>query len=149
VVAVKNISNQNPWTDVQECATGSGSMYKQENDKAYIVTTNHVIEDAQEIAIEPSNEEDCESKLLVSDSLTNLAVLEIDDEHIEAVAEFSDSDELEVGETVVAIGNPLGSEFAGSVTKGIISGLNRSVEVDTTGDKQADWVTEVLQTDAA
>src|SRR5699024_8042523 len=44
---------------------------------------------------------------------------------------------------------PLGSEFAGSVTKGIISGLNRSVEVDTTGDKQADWVTEVLQTDAA
>src|SRR5699024_12729754 len=65
------------------------------------------------------------------------------------VAEFSDSDELEVGETVVAIGNPLGSEFAGSVTKGIISGLNRSVEVDTTGDKQADWVTEVLQTDAA
>src|SRR5690625_7375677 len=46
-------------------------------------------------------------------------------------------------------GKPLGSEFAGSVTKGIISGLNRSVEVDTTGDKQADWVTEVLQTDAA
>src|SRR5699024_12692486 len=95
------------------------------------------------------NEEVVEAKLLGADSLTDLAVLEIDDEHIEAVAEFSDSDELEVGETVVAIGNPLGSEFAGSVTKGIISGLNRSVEVDTTDDKQADWITEVLQTDAS
>ena len=149
VVGVKNISNQNPWTDVQEGGTGSGIIYKQENDKAYIVTNNHVIEDAQEIKIELANEEVVEAKLLGADSLTDLAVLEIDDEHIEAVAEFSDSDELEVGETVVAIGNPLGSEFAGSVTKGIISGLNRSVEVDTTGDKQADWVTEVLQTDAA
>src|SRR5690625_108682 len=149
VVGVKNISNQNPWTDVQEGGTGSGIIYKQENDKAYIVTNNHVIEDAQEIEIELANEEVVEAKLLGADSLTDLAVLEIDDEHIEAVAEFSDSDELEVGETVVAIGNPLGSEFAGSVTKGIISGLNRSVEVDTTGDKQADWVTEVLQTDAA
>ena len=149
VVGVKNISNQNPWTDVQEGGTGSGIIYKQENNKAYIVTNNHVIEDAQEIKIELANEEVVEAKLLGADSLTDLAVLEIDDEHIEAVAEFSDSDELEVGETVVAIGNPLGSEFAGSVTKGIISGLNRSVEVDTTGDKQADWVTEVLQTDAA
>ena len=149
VVGVKNISNQNPWTDVQEGGTGSGIIYKQENNKAYIVTNNHVIEDAQEIEIELANEEVVEAKLLGADSLTDLAVLEIDDEHIEAVAEFSDSDELEVGETVVAIGNPLGSEFAGSVTKGIISGLNRSVEVDTTGDKQADWVTEVLQTDAA
>lgn len=149
VVGVKNISQQNPWTDVQEGGTGSGIIYKQENDKAYIVTNNHVIEDAQEIEIELANEEVVEAKLLGADSLTDLAVLEIDDEHIEAVAEFSDSDELEVGETVVAIGNPLGSEFAGSVTKGIISGLNRSVEVDTKGDKQADWVTEVLQTDAA
>src|SRR5699024_2520255 len=137
------------WTDVQEGGTGSGIIYKQENDKAYIVTNNHVIEDAQEIEIELANEEVVEAKLLGADSLTDLAVLEIDDEHIEAVAEFSDSDELEVGETVVAIGNPLGSEFAGSVTKGIISGLKRSVEVDTTCDKQADWVTEVLQTDAA
>src|SRR5699024_11217759 len=97
-------------------------MYNQQKYKAYIVTDNHVIGDAQEIKINLANEEVVEAKVLGADSLTDLAVLEIDDEHIEAVAEFSDSDELEVGETVVAIGNPLGSEFAGSVTKGIISG---------------------------
>src|SRR5699024_12625144 len=57
VVGVKNISQQNPWTDVQEGGTGSGIIYKQENDKAYIVTNNHVIEDAQEIKIELANEE--------------------------------------------------------------------------------------------
>src|SRR5699024_3056963 len=154
VVGVKNISNQNPWTDVQEGGTGSGIIYKQENDKAYIVTNNHVIEDAQEIEIELANEEVVEAKLLGADSLTDLAVLEIDDEekddeHIEAVDEVYDYDELEVDETVVAIGNTLGSEFVGSVTKCIISCLNCSVEVDTTGDKQADWITEVLQTDVA
>lgn len=59
------------------------------------------------------------------------------------------SDDLTVGETVLAIGNPLGLEFANSVTKGIISGLNRSVSVDTNSDGQPDWVTEVIQTDAA
>src|SRR5699024_12446982 len=67
----------------------------------------------------------------------------------EALVACSDADELEVRDTVVATGNPLGSVFARSVTKRIISGLTRSVEVDTTGDKQADWVTEDLQTDAA
>ncbi|HLQ82289.1 MAG TPA: trypsin-like peptidase domain-containing protein [Pseudogracilibacillus sp.] len=149
VVGVKNIRTLDPWTNTTQGGTGSGIIYKQENNKAYIVTNNHVIEDAEEIEIELSNKEVVPAKLLGSDPLTDLAVLEMDDEHVEYVAEFYDSDKLEVGETVIAIGNPLGSEFAGSVTKGIISGLNRSVEVDTNGDKQPDWVTEVLQTDAA
>lgn len=149
VVGVKNITSKDPWTGSQASGTGSGIIYKQENNKAYVVTNHHVIKDANEIEIELSNEKVVQAKLLGSDPLTDLAVLEMDDKHIEAVAEFADSDKLNVGETVVAIGNPLGSEFAGSVTKGIISGLNRSVEVDTNGDKQADWVTEVLQTDAA
>src|SRR5699024_10544410 len=149
VVGVKNISNQNPWTDVQEGGTGSGIIYKQENNKAYIVTNNHVIEDAQEIEIELANEEVVEAKLLGADSFTDLAVLEIDDEHIEAVAEFSASDELEVGVVVVASGKPLGNQTDGSATKGSITGFNRSVEVDTTGEKQGDWVAAVAQRDAA
>src|SRR5699024_511687 len=149
VVGVKNIRTLDPWTNTTQGGTGSGIIYKQENNKAYIVTNNHVIEDAEEIEIELSNKEVVPAKLLGSDPLTDLAVLEMDDEHVEYVAEFYDSDKLEVGETVIAIGNPLGSEFAGSVTKGIISGLKRSVEVDTDGDKQRDWVTEVLQTGAA
>lgn len=149
VVGIKNISQEDPWTGTQEGGTGSGIIYKQENNKAYVVTNNHVIQDAKDIEVELSNEKVVQAKLLGTDPLTDLAVLEMDDSDIEAVAEFSDSDKLEVGETVIAIGNPLGSEFAGSVTKGIISGLNRSVPVDTNGDQQPDWVTEVLQTDAA
>lgn len=149
VVGVKNITEEDPWSGTQKAGTGSGIIYKQENNKAYVVTNNHVIKGAKNIEVELSNKKVVPAKLLGADPLTDLAVLEMDDKHIEAVAEFYDSDKLEVGETVIAIGNPLGSEFAGSVTKGIISGLNRSVEVDTNGDKQADWVTEVLQTDAA
>lgn len=149
VVGIKNISQEDPWTGTQEGGTGSGIIYKQENNKAYVVTNNHVIQDAKDIEVELSNEKVVQAKLLGTDPLTDLAVLEMDDSDIEAVAEFSDSEKLEVGETVIAIGNPLGSEFAGSVTKGIISGLNRSVPVDTNGDQQPDWVTEVLQTDAA
>src|SRR5699024_6928480 len=149
VVGIKNISQEDPWTGTQEGGTGSGIIYKQENNKAYVVTNNHVIQDAKDIEVELSNKKVVQAKLLGTDPLTDLAVLEMDDSDIEAVAEFSDSEKLEVGETVIAIGNPLGSEFAGSVTKGIISGLNRSVPVDTNGDQQPDWVTEVLQTDAA
>ncbi|HLR59260.1 MAG TPA: S1C family serine protease [Pseudogracilibacillus sp.] len=149
VVGIKNISQEDPWTGTQEGGTGSGIIYKQENNKAYVVTNNHVIQDAKDIEVELSNEKVVQAKLLGTDPLTDLAVLEMDDSDIEAVAEFSDSEKLEVGETVIAIGNPLGSEFAGSVTKGIISGLDRSVPVDTNGDQQPDWVTEVLQTDAA
>lgn len=76
-------------------------------------------------------------------------MLEVDGASIDTVAKFGTADELAVGETVLAIGNPLGLDFANTVTKGIISGLNRTVEVDTNKDGQADWITEVLQTDAA
>ncbi|MDY0395337.1 PDZ domain-containing protein [Virgibacillus halophilus] len=68
---------------------------------------------------------------------------------VDTVANLGDSSDAKVGETVFAIGNPLGMNFANSLTKGIISGMHRSVEVDTNDDNQPDWVTEVIQTDAA
>lgn len=149
VVGIKNITATDPWSGQSEGGTGSGIIYKKEDGKAFVVTNHHVINNSKAIEVELSNKKVVQAKLLGSDPLTDLAVLEMSSEDVEAVADFHDSDKLEVGETVIAIGNPLGSEFAGSVTKGIISGLNRSVEVDTNGDKQPDWVTEVIQTDAA
>ena len=79
----------------------------------------------------------------------DLAVLEVDGNSIKTIAEFGNSDTLKSGEPVIAIGNPLGLGFSGSVTSGIISGVERTIPVDLNGDGIEDWQVEVLQTDAA
>ena len=89
------------------------------------------------------------AKLLGSDIWTDLAVLEVPADQIKVVAEFGNSDKLKPGEPVLAIGNPLGLTFSGSVTQGIISGLERTIPVDINQDGTPDWQAEVLQTDAA
>ena len=86
---------------------------------------------------------------MVRDIWTDLAVISVPSEGIKTVAQFGDSDVLKQGETVIAIGNPLGLEFYGSVTMGVVSGKDRSVPVDLNADGYEDWSTEVLQTDAA
>lgn len=149
VVGVVNLQQRSIWTGSEEAGTGSGIIYKKEDGKAYIVTNQHVVAGAENVEIVLSNDERIPATVLGEDMLTDLAVLEVDGEMIHTVAKFSSSSNITVGETVLAIGNPLGLEFANSVTKGIISGINRSIEVDTNNDGQPDWVTEVLQTDAA
>jgi serine protease Do len=151
VVGVKNIQQGSLFTGTQRAGTGSGVIYKKEDGKAYIVTNNHVVEGAAEVEVILHNGETVKAKILGKDELTDLAVLQIDGGKVEdgSVATFGSSEKLMVGETVIAIGNPLGMEFAGSVTKGIISGLERSVEIDSNKDGQADWTTQVIQTDAA
>ncbi|WP_240508035.1 S1C family serine protease [Virgibacillus indicus] len=149
VVGVVNLQKQSVWTQSQEAGTGSGIIYKKENGKAYIVTNQHVVEGAQEVEIVLNDDERVQAKVLGTDALTDLAVLEVNGEKIDTVANIGTSEGLKVGETVIAIGNPLGMNFANTVTKGIVSGLNRSVSIDTNGDARPDWVTEVIQTDAA
>ncbi|GGA84494.1 S1C family serine protease [Ornithinibacillus halotolerans] len=149
VVGVTNLQKQSIWTDSQEAGTGSGIIYKKEDGKAYVVTNHHVVSGAEQVEVVLSNDERVPAKVLGTDELTDLAVLQIDGEHVTRVATLGTTDGKQVGETVFAIGNPLGIEFANSLTKGIISGLERSVSVDTNGDRVADWITEVIQTDAA
>lgn len=149
VVGVINLQQRNARGKDEMAGTGSGIIYKKSADKAYIITNNHVIQNANEVEIELYNEERLEAKVIGADPLTDLAVLEIEGETIDEVATLGSSDDLTVGEDVVAIGNPLSLNFAGSVTRGIVSGLNRSVPIDTTGNQMADWVNEVIQTDAA
>lgn len=149
VVGVANIQNQNLWSESNDAGSGSGVVYKTEGDRAYIVTNHHVIDGANSIEIILADGKRVEAQLHGSDELTDLAVLSVDKEHISTVATFGSSEDLVVGETAIAIGNPLGEEFAGTVTKGIISGLNRSLTVDSNRDGQADWTVDVLQTDAA
>ncbi|MCM3006542.1 trypsin-like peptidase domain-containing protein [Priestia koreensis] len=152
VVGVVNIQKSSSFWDSgksSEAGTGSGVIYKKAGNKAFIATNNHVVEDASEIEVSMSDGTRVKARLLGTDALTDLAVLEIDAKHVKQVATFGNSDSLKRGEPVVAIGNPLGLEFAGSVTQGVVSGTNRAIPQDLNGDGVADWQSEVIQTDAA
>lgn len=149
VVGITNLQQKSAWAPSQKVGSGSGIIYKKEDGKAYVVTNNHVVEGAEEVDVVLNNDDRIKAKVLGTDPLTDLAILQIDGKKIETVAKLGSSEEAKVGETVIAIGNPLGMNFANSVTKGIISGKERSVSIDINKDNQADWVTEVLQTDAA
>ncbi|WP_163651695.1 trypsin-like peptidase domain-containing protein [Listeria sp. PSOL-1] len=133
----------------KQASSGSGVVYKKANGKAYVVTNNHVVSGANKLEVTFSNGKKSTAKLVGTDQWNDLAVLEISDKNVTKVAEFGNSDTLKVGEKAIAIGSPLGTEFSGSVTEGIISGLNRAVPVDVNGDGTNDWEAEVIQTDAA
>lgn len=149
VVGIVNIQEASFWSESGEAGTGSGVIYKKEGNKAYIVTNHHVIEGASRVEVSLSDGAKVQARLLGSDVWTDLAVLEIDAKHVTNVAEFGNSDVVKVGEPVIAVGNPLGLQFAGSVTQGIISGVNRTIPIDIDQDGIPDWHAEVLQTDAA
>lgn len=139
-------NSNNSSSSEQETGTGSGVIYKKANGKAYIITNNHVVEGASKLTVSLSNGKEVEGKLLGSDSLTDLAVVEISADHVEKVASFGDSSSLKAGESVIAIGNPLGKDLSRTVTQGIISGVDRTVSVDTSAGQTE---MNVIQTDAA
>ena len=117
---------------------GSGVIYDK---SGLIVTNNQVVDGASEIIVSLADGRSAQGKVLGTDAATDLAVVKIDLDNL-PVAEFGDSSTVQVGEPAIAIGNPLGMEFRGSVTVGIISALNRSVEI---GEKKF----TLFQTDAA
>ncbi|WP_046180620.1 S1C family serine protease [Domibacillus tundrae] len=133
----------------QEAGSGSGVIYKKDGDTAFIVTNYHVIEGAQQLEVTLADGTKEPAELLGGDVWTDLAVLTISGANVEKTAQFGDSEALKIGEPVLAIGNPLGLEFSGSVTQGVVSGLERAIPVDLNGDRVNDWQAEVLQTDAA
>lgn len=124
----------------QEVEQGSGSGVIISAD-GYVVTNNHVIEGATEIVVILNTGDNHSAKLVGTDAKTDLAVLKIEAEGL-TYAKLGVSSDLRVGETAIAIGNPLGQEFAGTTTQGIISGLNRSVTIDNK-------TLNLIQTDAA
>ena len=157
VVGITNIQSQSFWgqgggqTQDQQAGTGSGVMYKKEGKTVYIVTNNHVVEGADQLEVTLADGTKVSAKLRGTDVWTDLAVIEIDGSKIknDDIAEFGNSDELKAGEPVIAIGNPLGLQFSGSVTQGVVSGVERTIPVDINQDGMEDWNAEVLQTDAA
>lgn len=135
--------------ELATASEGSGVIYKNENGYAYIVTNYHVIAKSQELEVLLSDGTREKAELVGSDQWTDLAVIRIANTNVSTVAEFANSDDVEVGQTAIAIGSPLGSEFATSVTQGIVSATNRAVATDVDGDGQEDWVVTAIQTDAA
>ena len=129
-----------------ESGTGSGVIFQKNNDTAYIVTNNHVVEGATKLEVSLYNGEKVSAEIVGTDALTDLAVLKIDSKYVEATAQFGDSSTLRPGDQVYAIGNPLGLDFARTVTQGIVSAVNRSIAVTTSA---GNWETNVIQTDAA
>lgn len=126
---------------------GSGVIYKIDGDSAYLVTNTHVIEGAKQIEIMLSDGTKVVGELVGEDTYSDIAVVKISSKNISTVAEFADSDKLTVGETAIAIGSPLGTEYANSVTQGIVSSLSRTVTLTNSNGETIS--TNAIQTDAA
>ena len=135
--------------ELATASEGSGVIYKNENGYAYIVTNYHVIANSQELEVLLADGTRVKAELVGGDQWTDLAVIRIANTNVTTVAEFANSDDIQVGETAIAIGSPLGSEFATSVTQGIVSATNRAVATDVDSDGQEDWIVTAIQTDAA
>lgn len=120
-------------------SVGSGVIFDK---KGYLVTNNHVVGNSANVNVCLSSGETVQGTVVGADSSTDLAVVKIEGNEELPVAEFGDSDRLQVGETVIAIGNPLGLEFQGTVTVGVISALNRTMD-------NIEQRFRLIQTDAA
>lgn len=153
VVGVTNLQMRSDFwqqgDETSEAGTGSGVIYKKDKEYAYIVTNHHVVNQADVVEIVLSDETNLEAEILGSDLFTDLAVLRVEADKVANPIELGTSESLKVGEPVIAIGNPLGHMFAGSVTQGIISGKQRTIPQDFNNDGRPDWQAEVIQTDAA
>ncbi len=143
VVGITTIQVQRDWIFEKEVGgVGSGVIV---NSNGYILTNSHVIGDGQakRISVLFENGDNMDGKVLWFDPSIDLAIIKVDTTNAH-VADFGDSDSLEVGELAVAIGNPLGLDFQRTVTSGVISGLHRSVRVD-----QVNVIEDLIQTDAS
>lgn len=121
---------------------GSGVIYTTANGKGYIVTNNHVISGAAKVKVILASGKTIAAKVVGKDLTSDLAVLSIDSKYVTQTASFGDSSSLQSGQTVIAIGSPEGSEYASTVTQGIISSPSRTI---TYNSNQM----TVIQTDAA
>ncbi len=139
VVVVENFQKS------QLAGIGSGFIY---SDEGYIMTNHHVVEDASELKVILMNGETLEATLVGSDEYADIAVIQIDKKYATSVAKIGSSEKTKLGDTVFTIGSPMSADYYGTVTRGILSGKNRMVEVSVSSSSN-DWIMNVMQTDAA
>lgn len=130
-------------------SSGTGFVYKKENGKAYLMTNNHVISGGTEIKVLFTDETELDATIVGSDTYSDIAVLSIKGSDKINSATMGDSSKSKVGDTVFTVGSPEGSDYAGTVTKGVLSAQDRLVEVALSNSQVSDYYMQVLQTDAA
>ena len=135
--------------DLKAASSGSGVIYKKSGNTAYVVTNNHVVNGAKKLSVILSDGTNVNAEVVGTDVWTDLAVLRISAENVTTTMDFADSDKIAVGETAFAIGSPLDVNLSNTVTKGIVSAVNRQIPMDVDGDGKNDWNQTVIQTDAA
>lgn len=140
VVVVENFQNNRLYV------TGSGFIYDR---FGFIMTNHHVIDKADEIKVILTSGEVLPAKLIGSDEFADIAVIQIDRSYIKQIASIGNNENTKLGDTVFTIGSPMNASYAGTVTRGILSGKNRLVEVSIKSKYANDWAMNVMQTDAA
>lgn len=141
-------SSDSNSSKLEEYSEGSGLIYKKSGDAAYIVTNNHVVSGSSAIRVIMSDGTKLSAKIVGTDSVTDLAVLKINSSKVTKTASFGNSDNIKVGETALAIGSPMGSNYATTLTQGIISAKKRTVATTNTSGQTTGYAT-VIQTDTA
>ncbi len=134
-------------TTNQGTSLGTGFVYKTDENYGYLLTNNHVIDNYKEIEVSNNNSETETAELLGSDELSDLAVIRVPKSIVTTVAELGASTDIKVGDHVLAIGTPIDEIYYGSVSNGIISGLDRKVTVDLTDGSE--FIMDVIQITAA
>ena len=129
-------------------STGSGFVYKTDSEYGYLLTNHHVVADATKITLIRSDDKEIEGEVLGSDVYLDLAVVRINKDDVIEVSEIGTSEDSKLGDRVFTVGSPLGYEYRGTVTDGILSGKDRMVTVSISGNTN-DYVMKVLQTNAA
>ena len=136
------------YSSGKQISTGTGFIYKINNKTAYIMTNNHVIDGADEAKVEfNDNDKKIDAKIVGGDKYADIAVLTIPNEDYKTV-EIGDNETLKLGDTIFTVGTPMGASYKGTVTKGILSGKDRMIEVNVSGNA-ADYYMKVIQIDAA
>lgn len=132
-------------------ASGTGFIYKKDGNKYYILTNHHVIDGGNKVTVTFTNGTILETTVVGSDQYADIAVLSLESKDELTVASLGNSEESRVGDTAFAVGAPLDSVYSWTVTRGILSGKDRMVEVSLSNSNTSsnDYVMKVLQTDAA
>ena len=130
-------------------STGSAFVYKTDNNYGYLLTNYHVVEGADSITLTMSDDTEAEATVLGGDEYLDLAVLRVDKSNVSMVANIGNSEDMSLGDTVFTVGTPMGEEYRGTVTSGILSGKDRMVSVSVSNSNSNDWVMRVLQFDAS
>ncbi|MFB5192907.1 S1C family serine protease [Alicyclobacillus fastidiosus] len=155
VVAVVNYTtSSSPYSDqsqTQESDIGSGVYFYKNGNEAYIVTNNHVVEGGSKVEIVLQSKKQVQATVVGTDPYTDLAVLKVPASTFQSVdpIQFANSDDIQVGEPAIAIGTPMGLDFADTVTSGIVSGSQRTMPVEEPTSEETLDYQSVIQTDAA